>query len=98
MGYARFLTDMDLAGLNQNGYNLKIRLMWKPEHLLRVGLESGYNYLYSYETTISDPEFGTSDVKSSLTAVPLFFCSCDGDPAVRGIIERHRTDFSEYLF
>lgn len=73
VGYARFLTDMDTDGLNQNGYNAKIRLMWTPEHLLRVGLESGYHYLYSYEATISDAEFGTTKANSSLTSVPLFF-------------------------
>lgn len=73
LGYARFLTDMELDGLNQNGYNAKIRLMWKPEHLLSVGLESGYQYLYSYESTIEDSDFGTSSVKSTLAGVPLFF-------------------------
>jgi len=72
LGYARFLTDMDLDGLDQNGYNAKIRLMWRPEHLLSVGLESGYHYIYNYESNIDDPEYGSSDVKSSLTGVPLF--------------------------
>jgi hypothetical protein len=64
---------MDLDGLNQNGYNINIRLMWQPEHLLSVGLESGYHYLYSYESNNVDTEFGTTNMKSSLTAVPLFF-------------------------
>lgn len=73
VGYARFLTDMDLDGLNQNGYNTMIRLMWKPEHLLSVGLESGYHYLYNYESHIDDPDFGSTNVKSTLTGVPLFF-------------------------
>lgn len=73
VGYARFMTDMDLDGLYQNGYNAKIRLMWTPEHLLSVGLESGYHYLYSYEANLVDPEYGTTNVNSSLTAVPLFF-------------------------
>jgi len=73
VGYARFLTNMDLDGLNQNGYNFNIRLMWQPEHLLSVGLESGYHYLYSYEANLVDTEFGATNVNSSLTAVPLFF-------------------------
>ena len=73
LGYARFITDMDLDGLDQNGYNAKIRLMWSPEHLLSVGLESGYHYIYNYESTIDDPEYGSSDIKSSLTGVPLLF-------------------------
>jgi hypothetical protein len=73
VGYARFLTDMDLPGLNQNGFNSKIRLMWQPEHRLRVGLESGYHYLYHYDSGIVTTDFGSTDAKSSLTAIPIFF-------------------------
>jgi hypothetical protein len=73
LGYSRFLTDMDLDGLNKNGYIGIIRLMWQPEHLLSVGLESGYHYLYSYEVNNVSTEFGVTDARSSLTAIPLFF-------------------------
>jgi hypothetical protein len=73
LGYARFLTDQDLDGLDQNGYNAKIRLMWRPEHLLSVGFESGFHSLYNYKSTIDDPEYGSSNVESSLTGVPVFF-------------------------
>jgi len=72
-GYARYMTDMDFAGLNQNGYNFKIRLMWQPEHLLRVGVESGDHHLYSYDESSLKTEFGTTDAHSSLTATPIFF-------------------------
>jgi hypothetical protein len=71
-GYARFMTDMDLNGLNKNGYNAKIRLMWQPEHLLSVGLESGYHHLYSYDAGNRETQFGTTDAHASLTATPLF--------------------------
>jgi hypothetical protein len=72
-GYARFLTDMDLDGLNKNGYSGTIRLMWQPEHLLSVGLESGYHHLYTYEVSNLSTEFGVTDAQSKLTAIPLFF-------------------------
>ncbi len=71
-GYARFMTDLDLEGLNPNGFNGKIRLMWKPEHLLSVGIEAGYHYLYSYSYSDIATDFGVTDVSSSLTALPIF--------------------------
>ena len=72
-GYSQFLTDLDLDGLNKSGYNGIIRLMWHPEHLLSVGMETGYHYLYSYEVSNVTTEFGVTDARSSLTAIPLFF-------------------------
>lgn len=72
-GYARFITDMDLSGIDKNGLATSFRIMWQPEHLLRIGLESGYNYLYSYEENGIETEFGTTDAKSSLSSIPVFF-------------------------
>jgi hypothetical protein len=42
------------------------RVMWRPDHLLGVGLETGWTKLYSYETT--------GDVKGDvyLSQVPLY--------------------------
>jgi hypothetical protein len=72
-GYARFLTDMDFDGLNKNGYNFKLRLMWQPEHMLRVGLESGYDHLYSAKASNLNTDFGPTDARASLTAIPILF-------------------------
>jgi hypothetical protein len=71
-GYARFITDMDQSALNQNGYVGSARIIWEPEHLLMIGLESGYNYLYTYEEKNLDTDFGTTDAKSRLSSIPLF--------------------------
>ena len=71
-GYARYITDMNQSGLNQNGFIGSFRVMWEPEHLLRIGLESGYNSLYTYEESVTDAEFGSTDAKSSLNSIPLF--------------------------
>lgn len=70
-GYSRFLTDMDYSGLNKSGFSSSFRLMWQPEHLLQIGLETGYNYLYNYEETGIETEFGITDATSTLTSVPL---------------------------
>jgi len=71
-GYARYITDMNKSGFNLNGIISHIRVMWEPEHLLRIGLESGYNSLYTYEESVTDTEFGSTDAKSSLNSIPLF--------------------------
>ena len=73
VGYARYITDMNQSGLNQNGIISSFRVMWQPEHLLRIGLESGYNSLFSYSESNIDSEFGTTDANSSVTSIPLFF-------------------------
>jgi hypothetical protein len=72
IGYARYITDMDQTGLNQSGFIGTFRLMWEPEHLLLIGLESGYNSLYTYEETAVETDFGPTDAKSSLSSIPLF--------------------------
>jgi len=72
-GYARYLTDMDQTGLNQNGIASSFRVMWQPEHLLRLGLETGYNSLFTYEESNIATDFGPTDAKSSVTSIPLLF-------------------------
>ena len=72
LGYARFITDMGLSGLNKNGYSGSLRVMWQPEHLLRIGLETGYYRLYSFQQENIQTEFGTTDAQSSLDALPIF--------------------------
>ena len=72
LGYSYFLTTLsELDGLNQHSFNSTLKIMWQPEHLLRVGIESGYLSFYSYEETGFKSEYGTTDVKSSLSAIPI---------------------------
>jgi len=47
--------------------------MWQPEHLLRIGIESGYVPLYLIETSQAQSVFGATDIKISLDAVPIMF-------------------------
>lgn len=72
LGYSYFLTSLaELDGLNPHSFNATAKIMWQPEHLLRVGIESGYLSFYSYKQTGFTSEYGTTDVKSSLAAVPI---------------------------
>jgi hypothetical protein len=71
VGYTRFISDMHLTGLNKNGYAGTLKLMWQPDHLLRVGLETGYYRLYSIEQNNIKTEFGPTNAHSSLGAYPI---------------------------
>ena len=78
LGYSRYYTTMDYSDLNKNGLSGTVRVMWNPEYLLSIGLESGYQYLYSIDVSNYDTEFGTTDFSASMYSVPVFivFASC----------------------
>ena len=72
IGYSYFLTSLgELDGFNPHSFNATAKVMWQPEHLLRVGIESGYLSFYSYKQSSFTSEYGTTEVKSSLSAVPI---------------------------
>ena len=70
-GYSRFISELDYEDLNKNGFSGTIRLMWEPEHLLSIGLESGYLQLYDITTQITYEDTITFNGSSELTAVPI---------------------------
>lgn len=72
LGYSYFISSLDnLVGFNPHSFNATAKVMWQPEHLLRVGIESGYLSFYSYKQSSFTSEYGTTEVKSSLSAVPI---------------------------
>ena len=71
LGYSRFITTMDYNDLNKNGFGGTVRVMWNPEHLLSIGLETGYQYLYSIDISNYSTEFGTTDFSASMYTVPV---------------------------
>lgn len=73
LGYSRYITTMDYENLNQNGFSGLVKVMWNPEHLLSIGLETGYQYFYSIDINNYDTEFGPTQFKASMYAVPVFF-------------------------
>jgi len=63
---------MDYNDLNKNGFEGTVRVMWNPEHLLSIGLETGYQYLYSIDINNYSTEFGNTDFSASMYTVPIF--------------------------
>jgi len=70
-GYSRFISELEDNDLNKNGFSGTIRLMWEPEHMLSLGIESGYISLYQFDTQNASALGNTFEVSSSLTAVPI---------------------------
>lgn len=70
-GYSYYVTSLDMKSLNKHSFTVITRLMWQPEHILRVGVESGYLPLYTLNKSGFQSEFGTTDVDISLRAVPI---------------------------
>lgn len=72
VGYSRYFTTMDYEDLNKNGFSGTVRVMWNPEHLLSIGLETGYQYLYSFNYDGYVTEFDTTDLSASMYTIPVF--------------------------
>ncbi len=70
-GYGIFFTDLNSKGLNNHGFNGSLRIMWQPEHLLRIGLQSGFIQFYSSSQSNVDTDFGVTDIETKLTAMPI---------------------------
>jgi len=70
-GYSRFISELDYEDLNKNGFSGTIRLMWEPEHILSIGIESGYLHLYDINTQVTHQDTITFNGSSELTAVPI---------------------------
>jgi len=70
-GYSRFISELDYEDLNKSGFSGTIRLMWEPEHLLSIGIESGYLQLYDISTQITYQDTITFNGSSELSAVPI---------------------------
>ena len=70
-GYSYYITSLEMNSMNKHSFNATAKIMWQPEHLLRVGIESGYLPLYTLERKNFRSKSGTTDVAISLDAVPV---------------------------
>jgi hypothetical protein len=70
LGYVRNVTsfDYEYASLNRNGFLANLRVMWKPDYLIRAGFEVGRTDVYSINETNLPTEFGTTDLKTDVYA------------------------------
>jgi len=59
------------GNLDQMGFSGTIRLMWKPEYLVRAGLETGYTHIYTITTPPIATSTGTSEASGRLSAIPI---------------------------
>jgi hypothetical protein len=72
IGYSRYITTMEFEDLNKYGFSGSLKIMWHPEHLLSLGVEAGYHYLYFIKSSTTS-EFGSSEIEASMIALPLLF-------------------------
>jgi hypothetical protein len=71
-GTAFYLTDMNYKNLSDNyPFVFTFRFMWEPEHLLRLGIESGYLPLFYLESKFHDTIFGDTEAELSLNSIPI---------------------------
>lgn len=71
-GYTRSIMSFDIpAVLTQDGMAFSVRMALHPEHRLRMGLETGWFHLYSYEIFDAETSFGYTNASLSLSAIPL---------------------------
>ena len=69
-GYVRNITsfDYEYASLNRNGFLANLRVMWKPDYLIRAGFEVGRTDVYSLNEKDIQTDFGTTDLKTDVYA------------------------------
>ncbi|MEN9685695.1 MAG: hypothetical protein RLZZ28_1481 [Bacteroidota bacterium] len=53
--------------VNEFNYTTSVRLMWEPEHRLSLGVETGYNRLYTIKTTSGT----NNEIRIVNSAIPL---------------------------
>lgn len=70
IGIGGTLTFDDIQFKNIN-ISPSARLFWKPEHLLRVGIETSYINVKSEILNNMHTEFGITNLKTNISAVPL---------------------------
>ncbi len=72
IGPAMYLTNMNYENLyGSYPFVFTFRFMWQPEHLLRLGIESGYLPLFYLETKFYDTVFGDTEAELSLNSIPI---------------------------
>jgi len=67
-GYVRNISsfDYEFPGLNKNGLNGNIKIMWEPEYLIHGGIEVGRSDLYSVDQSNIPTDSGTTNLQTDV--------------------------------
>lgn len=57
--------------VSRYGFSGMLRVMWKPDHRLKVGIETGWLQIASLDDEVIKNEFGTVKLNASLNAIPV---------------------------
>jgi len=69
-GYGLSTDTLTQAG-SRYGLSAFVRVLWKPDHLLKCGFETGWMHIASNKKQMLTNEFGTSEMNATLKAVPV---------------------------
>jgi|WetSurMetagenome_2_1015567.scaffolds.fasta_scaffold31630_4 hypothetical protein len=63
--------DSASQSVTRYGFSGMLRIMWKPDHRLKVGIETGWLRIASLDEEEIKNEFGTVKLNASLNAIPV---------------------------
>lgn len=63
--------DSVSQSVTRYGFSGMLRIMWKPDHHLKVGIETGWLRIASLDEEEIKNEFGTVKLDASLNAIPV---------------------------
>jgi len=70
-GYTAYIADTPPGTDNKGGFSGTVRVLWKPDHRLSLGIETGYLSLYSIDQKNVSTDFGPTDIFALRSAVPI---------------------------
>jgi hypothetical protein len=74
-GYVRNVDHFDhpIEGIQQNGTNVNLRILWHPEHLLAGGLEVGLSHVYTVKQNVTDTSGAAATLDATINVWPILF-------------------------
>jgi hypothetical protein len=63
--------DSSIKHFNRTGFAFSGRIMWEPEHLLRIGITSGSLNIAHYKENNVKTKFGTTNIENYLGVYPI---------------------------
>lgn len=70
-GYGWTTDTLIHEGTVRGGMSWFVRLLWKPDHRLSAGIETGWVHIAEHKTTNVSTIFGKTDMQAILKAMPM---------------------------